>query len=291
VAVVSVRLAKSGRSGKNDAEGIVEYERAFIVRTSSFLDDAHTVRTALTVPRINDPWIGADGVIDNIARCKSVSATQDGENPLIWEVQCQYSSKTDDEERRRQEQNPLLRPPKISFKTVKRKVAVEEDADEAPVVNSAFDPFDPPLEVEFGYLSMDVEKNIAVFDPIDIEHFVYATNGDEWLGWDPGTVLCTDLSAQSAEENGVFHWQVKASFEFDRTGWDHAILSAGFNQLVNGVLVSIRDTQNEVIKEPALLDFGGARIDPAALQAGTATPFYLKFRFYENVDFSELPLP
>lgn len=123
-----------------------------------------------TVPSEGDTYQG-----DTYLRCKRVGPANEADGSrLVYEVPVEYSTPTgsgvlitDD---------PLNRPPEItwSFDVVER--AVEKDRDDNDIVNSAGDPFDPPITDEEYRLTCTIERNVSFFDPATAYNLINTVN-------------------------------------------------------------------------------------------------------------------
>ncbi len=280
MAVVSVREIWSGRSGDLDYQTNRKYTRVFRVQTNNNLDGPLTVRDADGLPNIDDPYADANGNADTGSRLKDKKAAQDGDNPRLWIITCEFSSETDRPESK--EQDPIKMRAKLSFRAAKRRVAKDVDVDGNAVVNPAEDPFDPPVEVDEAYLVMEIQKNKLTFNPSDIEQYVNTVNESTWFGMPAQTWLLDDLSADEEEQNGIIYYKAKYVFMLNRDTWSTVLLNVGYNELVGGNRVAIRDQGEQ--KEPQLLDADGTKL------AVGGNPTYTTFRFYRRTNFANLEI-
>ena len=91
--------------------------------------------------------------------CRSVKVRQASGAPRHWTIDAEYSSApTRDGDN---EENPLLRPAKITWRTNQYRQAIDKDITGKAILNSAGDYFDPPVEVDVAYWTFTVKKNVA----------------------------------------------------------------------------------------------------------------------------------
>jgi hypothetical protein len=205
-------------------------------------------------------------------------------------------------------ENPLLRPARVSFHGVKTRVVVdkhrasftagdggaagdEPQLDDA-VLNSAGDPFDPPYETDEAYLGATITVNRASFQAQDIKRFSGSINESAWRGQPARSVRCTDLKADQAMENGVWHWVVTAQLEFAPAGetWNpRKVLDRGKWHWQAGV----RRTDIDGVGRPAggvLLNGAGAKLTLTVPPADPAVPIYRNVYPFREEDWDTFPV-
>jgi hypothetical protein len=184
-----------------------------------------------------------------------------------------------------------LAKPQITWDYVGSEQIVDEDIEGRPVVNSAYDRFDPPLTREVKRPVLTIISQEEHFD--FIEAFVYqdAINGNAFLAFgDEGLWRVTKYTGASttkldAKGNDVTVWNVTREWTFDRNGWIRPILNQGMRQLNQNrdgwapILV-----RGQPISSPVLLDTTGHE-----LPAG-ADPIYGFYLTYPVLDFSVFDL-
>jgi hypothetical protein len=288
LAVTEVNEIYEGRRGsfrEQELKKVVrEYRRTFLVTTTSFYDEAVTIRSAAGVPRIGDFYVNAGGVLDVGAWCRSVECEQRDHDPLKWKVVCEYSSETDDPDRkegpgqdardqsgRGQEDkkldNPLLRPPEVEWDGVDYTRVVDQDIFGDPIVNSAGARFDPPLEQDDSRLVLRYTRNEATFNQELAEEFVNALNSDSFLGRPPYTWLCKKFAGRRQTEDAGVYWQVFYEFHYNRDTWFRSVLDQGYYEKhagTDGKPKNFVDRTNQPVSEPLLLDGFGRRLPFAA---------------------------
>lgn len=286
-----------------------EYVRRWVVHTDSPADTQLQVLLNPAFPRILSPYVGTDQFVDLGSFCTGITASQDQDDPQTWKVQASYSSDLSglaemanlgDPHRldgnniggqgSQGFENPLLRPPKVSWSVLRTTVQLRKDQNGKAFLNSAGDEFDPPPEVDFSRPVLTVVKNFAAFDMVQAVNYADCVNSDQWLSFGPGVVKVDSITAEFAFENNVPYWAVTASFHFARNDpntpqptWNPTqILDAGFSDISGKVFT---DTYGHPYSKPKPLDGTGHQL------AANAAPQYLSFTLYKARPFAALNMP
>lgn len=185
--------------------------------------------------------------------------------------------------------NPLLRPPEISFYAVKRRIVADKQMaglDEGKAIkNSAGAPFDPPLEREETALGLTITRNQAAFLAGTIRTYIDTVNLGSWRGQQPRTCRMVDIQAQQAIEGATFFWRVTYKIEIAPAGktWVKEVLDQGTYYLASGKKVSFIDDRGRHVGKGLLNGSGGKLPDGDA-------PVYLSAYLFDETDWSGLNL-
>ncbi|WP_254509892.1 hypothetical protein [Anatilimnocola floriformis] len=282
MSIVSVREVGGGREGSVNEKGERRYTRVFQVITDSALDGPLLVRTAPGIPGRGNIYATATE-FDPGAKVKTITPSQ-SDNPKIWEVRVEYDSVTEDEP-----ENPLERPPEVSWSAAPYSRVAWKDNDGKAIVNSAGHYFDPPLEVDDSRPVLSVTRNEAAFNPSLAIDYQDAVNSDGFLGFSPGQAKVAKIDASSATENDIFYWKVSYEFHFRREGWELSVLDQGRYEKIGGKPVPIPEFDvagNEIpgsqVTDPVPLNGAGARLN----NPGPDTVQFLSFKVYKERPFS-----
>lgn len=325
MAIVSVKELWENRGGEFDDSYKRSYTRTFRVRTDDERDGPLEVTFALGVPRIWDVYVSyATGEYDTLARCRRISPSQMADDPLIWEVRCEYETFTAEPSSPGSAgaggggggdatkpgstgpaNNPEQRPPKIkwSFETLTRPLTLAYDnggvagvaTQVVPVLNSAGQPFDPAPEYECAYPVYEVSRIETFFSPAVARQYAFAVNDDTFGFAAPGEAMCMPITADLVFIGGVPFWEVSYKIRFLPEHVDTfqpQILDAGYRQLNAGGtdLEDIFDPiTRQPVSEPTLLDGAGRQLSHADLVANGAE--YRLFYAYLRRPFAALNLP
>src|SRR5262245_57008314 len=197
--------------------------RSWHVYTDTDTLDAIDVGNALPVDR-GDHYVGPGGQIDLGATVRDIEVRQKPESPRHWFCTAKYSSEPlssgasggsgnasgggkSDLPDQSQQENPLLRPAELRYGHQKQMRVAYQTVGGTPIVNSAGFPFDPPVEVERVYLTLQLGQNIADadFDPQIITTFVGKTNSAQWGPWAIGKARCSAIVVDRHFENGIYY--------------------------------------------------------------------------------------
>jgi hypothetical protein len=310
------------RTSSITEEGHREYGRIFAVHTDTNTTTARDVIEATALPAWGDTY-QVTGIEDRQARCIGKTAEPNG-SPKLWLVRVRYGSRfgmgresmggaaaggngsgitpTFDGDGQIEGggpsgngtpstveptlfENPLLRPADVSWSTVRIKRPLTVDNAGEPIVNSAGDPFDPPLEYEQVNLIFTVVKNRATHDAEALRGYINAINSATWLQFPAKSLRCNDITATREFENSGFFWRVTFIFEYQARLWNPLkVLDAGYRELFLFEHQRITDQFGAPPSRPVLLDGNGEQLpvgDP---------PVFLEFNVYDEADFKDFRL-
>lgn len=211
-------------------------------------------------------------------------ATGDGKN---WLVTVEYGPKEPPTE------NPLDATPTVTWDFVSAEEIVDKDTDGKPVINSAYDYFDPPLTREKRDPIVTVVRNEATFD-YDLAFAMQdVISSDVFLGAAAGLWKINKITGVAAESIALdgtkyTYWIVTYELQFNRNGWKRPVLNQGMRQLnttlVNGVANGWEPilVNGQPISSPAPLDNAGRALNP------NATIVYKTFKVYFEMPFTNL---
>lgn len=310
-------------AGGSGSEGIQRrYSRQFRVWMDSWADSSLRVVICEGIPRIGDVY-SVGGTTDTGARCHRVDP-QATEEPRQWTVTVEYSTSPNDIGDMLKEagtsadpnnpadnsgdqgqgggpggsqaNNPLAKPAQIVWGVERYTVAAQKaykDVDSGiqnvAVASAAGEPFDPPVEIDAGRLTLTITRNEPTFSQVTATLFQDRVNSDQFFEIGAGKVKCNGITGQSQEENGVQFWVVTYSFSIRLDGWYLVVLNQGFYEISGGNRVRIVDSNGDPVSAPVPLNAAGAKLTVAQVQAGSFT--YRTFQVYEEREFSVLNLP
>lgn len=291
MAVVSAEETWEGRDGTESLDGrgvlVRTYKRVWRVLTDDALTGQLEVINAVGVPAM---WAiyATDEETDLGARVVERMPKQDTDDPWLWLVEVKYSSKWQDEAAA--VANPLERPSKISWQSVDFQEAVEVDEEGTSIINSAYEPYDPPVLRDAGRLTCAITKNLSEFDPVFYAGYLKpakASNDGTFLGFEAGQVKILKVSCGEQQyENEVSYYPVRIEFdvltgywdeeEEELLTWDRYLLDQGYSTINLDTLKQqpILEAGQPVAK-PRLLDGEGQLLDASADPAWFLGPFVL----------------
>ena len=251
----------------------------FRVETDTIADDSQSVLLSPSVVHMLDVHAN-----DLAARATSVTASQRGENGRLWTVTANY---TTDAPTTQDDEDPLNQPRKVSWSSGSVSVVAERDRDGKVIVNSAGDPFDPPIEIERPHAILVVSRNEASFSGTTIIQYKQKVNSAPFSIGGVGEIICSDINATTDEQNGIEFWNVTYKFEYAPEGWQPEILEQGLRQITaTGSYETCKDDEGNDVTTPVLLNSAGKQI---LARDGTSSTF-TKWNVYEEIDFNQLGL-
>lgn len=252
---------------------------------------AQDTNTGEFIPNVGDIHPDRDGFT-----CVKVRARQDTENPYRWFVDVEYSTLWDPGSG-----NPLLVPPEIRWDGVVIRKAVDEalyinaagviSPEFGAVVNSAWDPYEPPPEQNDGYHRVTITINLNRFPREIPEKHEFTINSVPWYDFKRATVLMNPMSGNWFKRARIWYFRATYTLEIKRATWDLFLLNRGYRQLVPDAAYGahreeIRDrSAGHGPSSPYLLAENGSRLEPEG------DPIYHRWRVYDETDFNALNLP
>lgn len=269
------------------------YTRVWQVFTDDMLTAQIEVEEADGIPVL---WAvyQAESEADLGARVISKTTKQDDENPFRWTVELKYSSRWQDAAKA--VTNPLLRPYEITWDTADFQEAIEDDEDGEALVNSSFEPVDPPITRDAARQTFTITKNMSFYDgPLFAEYLnPCAINDAPFFGFEEAQVKIKKISAgKEQHEDEVAFIPVTFVFETVRGYWDEGrtdpktwdlwYLDQGYSEIDPDTLVQKPILEGaQVVSTPRLLNGSGQQWD------GVTPVFLGPKKIYPRKDFSAL---
>lgn len=210
MAIKSVHLLKKSRDGNFDENGGRQYRSVYLVQTSDPHVSHHAVMTATGIPQR-----GTAHPEDSGAKVKTIDAEVDNDDGLKWLVSVTWQSPTLEIET-----SPILEPPEISYGFAQFSRVADKDIDDNPIVNSAGETFDPPLEQDDSRAVVLIKRNEASFYFARAIAYQDAVNTDAYSGAEPGTLKIARITADR-KVHSVFgvYYEVTYEIHYRPDGW------------------------------------------------------------------------
>jgi hypothetical protein len=250
------------------------YTRVFQVETDAPRVGPKAVIEAVPVA-IGDPY-ETDTEADAASFARAFQARRISDDGCEWEVIVDYAPY----DVTRFEEHPLSVPAEVSWEHVKFQETTYQDIDGVAIMNSAGDPFDPPVTRERSRPVLRVVRNEADFDPSLAHQFADKVNSDTFFGATAGTVKSEPPTGRRQwHPASGFFWVVSYEFQFNEDGWQEKRLDEGFREVVAGDFINILDDNYQPINSPRALNGSGLRL------AVGGTEVILTFDLYESISF------
>jgi hypothetical protein len=246
------------------------------VRTNNKLDSEVYVRNyCQSLGVLPTPYVTSHPDAPDLL-CKRLKLDQMRDHPLIWEADAEYSAQpTSELDLQMQEApNPLSRDAEITWQTTQYQEAAIVDLDGKAFVNSAGDPFDPPVEYQRSRWVMSVTKNLTNV-PEWLPDYENAVNSDtfsiEGASFEAYTLRLSGMSISPVKREKIaagieyFYRVVSFRIEHNRDKWHPLkILDQGFRYVSGNerrpILEDNTVATSRPITTPALLDGLGTRL-------------------------------
>jgi hypothetical protein len=174
--------------------------------------------------------------------------------------------------------------------------AVEEpvllDKDGVPVLNSASDPFDPPITREVTEYLLTVMRNEADIDLVTVllSSGQGQVNNDVWNGFAARTVKILPIKIPErmySQETNKFYFPMEYVFHIKLQTWDEKVVNQGLGELYTNAGVTRRrailDPSGQPATTPVLLDIYGHKL---VQPINASNVVILSFRISPEIDFT-----
>lgn len=213
---------------------------------------------------------------------------------IDWRVSLSYSSNPGQSVINRQD-DPFLEAARISWDGENFQQTAVVDKDLKPILNSAGDPYDPPLMKDFSRPVATVRKYVtqapawilSAHDAVNSGPFVI-----DGLTVAEGKAKLKRVHIGEAQyRNGVAYRELTLVLHFSKDGWVRKVLDSGFRRIYSGtnrelITITAEDGSQQYPVAPVPLDGSGVELtDPTP-----TTCVYNEHDLDEAFDFSALPL-
>lgn len=309
----SVNETWAGETGSADNTWQRTYSRVFQVITDSPSHSVFEVGSASGIPLL---WsLHPD---DTRCFCDKITPKRLASSRQIWEVTCSYTNKLDEEDE--PDENPLSRPWKLSWTSqlftkvaergIKREtinaggttiVPAPGGSIEGPIINSAGDQFDPPVEIEQSNWQLTAKKNIATV-PTWLMDYRDSLNNSQitiaGINFGKGELRINSMSiGEYAFENTIGFYPFEIQIAQRSETWMRELLDQGTHEVktvnIGGAATVSRlrivDKKGQHVTEPVRLDGGGVKLpDLAAVEDSV----FIRYQVYlKERDYGSLGLP
>lgn len=213
--VLSVAEISEARQGQWTADGGRSYTRGFRVLTNSPYDGPNTAIQATGI-NIGDEYItittGFEA--DMHAYVNEIRASPEEGDALGWIVTVQYGPYSALWCGGGPKQNPLLQPIDVTWGMSKNEIVADMDLNGKPILNTAGDPWDPPIMEDDPRPIMTVVRNEATWNLPLLVQYRNAINSDPFAGFDPLFVRVLAMSSKSVCHQDV-GWYYQSTYEFE----------------------------------------------------------------------------
>lgn len=279
MSVISFLEIHDGRDGADDVQGktaVRRYTRVFRAMTDNDHNDANTVVAHASCPRLGSVYPYDIGAWCKGRRANSV-------NKRVWIITATYSSE------REMEEDPAADPPQFTWSTQQFQRIYVKDRDGKAIVNSAGDPYDPPVEGDDSRVSCTVSRNVASV-PAWVLTYKDAVNAAAFtidgISVNAGSAKVQSINIGPVQSrNDISFRQLSITLTFAES-FAAEVLDAGFNYKDGTDRKKITLADGNEPTAPVLLDGAGAVLADPTLDNAV----YNSHDIYNEMDFSALPL-
>ncbi len=252
-------------------------ERSFVVESNSALTEYSVLASGPALGSVHPRFAWLYAVRK---QCKPLRG-----DLTAWELTVGYENVSVDPN---WNENPLQRPPSITWSSVSYEEDFTRDILGKPVLNSAGDYFDPPPKVQRSRWQVTYRRNRASV-PTWLLSYVDAINSDSFslggISIPRGYAKLDKIDIGPLQiDGGYSFYEVGYSFLIQNGTWQPAILDQGLYENVDGERRRIR-ISGEPVTEPVLLDGNGKVLsDPTPDNAKWLT----KYKAYRELPFGAI---
>jgi len=232
---------------------------------------------------------------DSSLVCQSISATQNDQDRHSVFITAEYATLAGARPEEPPPQSILYNPAVISWQTQQYTAEIQRDVNGNAVLNSAGDPFYPPVQIQKSRLVAQVRKALSMVPAWLLEYRDAVNNAPftlDGLQIKKGAARILDISISEWRHEGELSYRevsITIAVNDEADSWQPKVLDQGFFEKiqVNGNTVRRRiRVAGEPVCSPVLLDGQGHALpNPVPAQAQ-----WITVNAYPEKDFSILPL-
>jgi hypothetical protein len=296
MAFTTVSKVKQGDYEIDPSNGTITVSDEWLVISDTANDSYESVLTASGLPAQYSAHPSAGAVL------KTYTVKQDDNSEKIWHVFTNYDNLPGNQDRD-QGEDPVNWPDRVSATGVPRKVVVSSwyfktgfdtyQEQRTPILNSVGMEFsDLPL-VDVYDQEVTIKRYVR---PIPHAHFSYqgklnsSTFTVRGKSYPKHTCRLRPIGYSDVITQGeLSHYEMTYKFVYNENGWDLWTPDMGLYEgdYAQGIIKRIKDSENQPVSSPVLLDGNGAKIDMPTRDDAVI----LEGRVFEEADFNNLGFP
>lgn len=240
--------------------------------------------------KLKEPTICTYDPFGNPGNAEPANIPANGTKCYVWIATINYGpwnplTHTDDGD-------PFSQPVQIFYDPQTFQEAADKDKDGNPVVNAAFDSFDPAPQRDKTRPIIRAVHNEPTFSMSLAASLADCVNSDQILDVDGAVIYeartlkiaCPRGNPQFSQEKNITYYQVEYQFAINHNTWDIATLNQGYRELDDSgnrrpILVN-----GQTATTPVMLDESGVALLPPVDKDNVN---YVSFRVYDEVSFAD----
>lgn len=304
MAVIGIAQERIGSREKRETKTERYYKRVYIVKSNDHRDDGTVIETAFGIPRIGQSYV-TERSYDRGSYCYSRRSIQ--LTPTIWEVTCEWSN--DEQKIQPPDGEAGIDIPNYDWSTTMiREVVTGQSTfdlyngeqsqnpdefillDTTGIVNSAYEPYNPPAERDRAIPTLTVKRREPVFYHRYMLAYVNSVNKFRYWGWAARTIKLASIQASivydQKDKTLISYWDVTYQFQFNIYTWDLFLLDIGTYYFEGGVGTT------PLVKKPGLIK-GVPSVVLLTSDGDRSTTIsrYNRYRVTQELDFNPLMIP
>jgi hypothetical protein len=170
----------------------------------------------------------------------------------------------------------------------------------AGILNSAFEPYNPPAEIDRLIPTLTIERNEPIFNHRYMLLYVNSVNKHRWFGWHSRCVKCASITGSLQVKiinNAPYtYWKVQYVFHFNKYTWDLFLLDIGSYYFYGGSTMTPlvkKNFYNNGVPSIGLLQPNGDASSNSGLLSSINAPiaYYNRYIVHSQLDFYMLMIP
>jgi len=302
MSVVGTAKERIGKREKRITDTEHWYKRVYVVESDTHKDDPNVIERAFGLPKYGYHYV-TEKSIDISARCYQMAVRPISHK--LWDIEVEYTNKNDPTGKGDSSIDPMFEEPTWSWGGYQvRRVVTGQSTwveyhspetgqiyDSTGIVNSAFEPYNPPAEYDFFIPTLTFERNEPSFNHRYMLYYTNAVNKQRWYGWYSRTVKIASISGSFKTKQVlgrlVPYWRVQYTFHFNKETWDLFLLDIGSYYFEGGYDPTTQNIKRAffagTVPTLGLLTSDGDK--------STTISRYNRYRILSELDFARLMIP
>jgi hypothetical protein len=272
------------------AREAIQYERTILFQVAANATDAAVTAYLASIGY----YIGAPHPDDPAAFITSLSAEMTGKDLVTWQLAVQWSTDAD------QASDLIDLRPRIRFGSEGYQRRIELDVNGDPILNSAGEWFDEPIEIDDSRPVLTVTRVEATDNWAYLSiNFHDCVNSDAFFIAGPRQAKLRAIEGENFWSNGTQYWNVTYIIDFRRETFRKKIVDAGYTVVAKEATIIAKPGKNKrIFPRYPILNADGSRVDKPQLLDGEGgllekgkPPVFKEWDGYEERPFTALGLP
>lgn len=211
VTAIYPNLATAPNVGELDERSQRRYSVTWFVETDDILDGPQIVGDAPGLPRLFSVYkFGND--VDVGSTCKRIRPRRLAGEQKKWEVEFEYDSTLHTEAEGNRD--PLLRPPKVKYRTMPYQAVASHDVFGKAIENRAHEEYNEAIMKDDSRFALIVTRNEFAFQVALAFTYRDAVANDTFFGFAPFEPKMMSIESDLVPDNASTHWETTYVIHF-----------------------------------------------------------------------------